>query len=201
MHLLTIDFLDGHQALHSAVFVLPKNAAFEAQQQLAVSTSTAPLAEQNHSCIAKRMADLSTIKVESIKTAGEPVPAEYRALLYEKLLAGIREEKGFSEVYRSGDDGSTAAQCPNDTLTLTLNSFKKGNAAVRASTGPIGMFIDATSLNVHVLVRRFDGSILLDQDITASKRGDSDSLNIAEKITKSVTKKLTKANRKQTATA
>ena len=65
---------------------------------------------------------------------------------------------------------------------------------MRASTGPVGFFVGATSLKFHALVRGLGGETLLDKDFKVSKRGDSESLDVTDKIAKSLSKKLKKAD-------
>jgi hypothetical protein len=195
--LLTVEFRDSSDAFHGAVFLLPKDEAVQAQQRLgslAVRTQVEP---QYRSCQSGTPIHPNTLTVDSIATVGEPIPAEYKVLLYEQLIQRLRKEAAFAHVYREGND-STAATCPEYNFTLTLNTFKKGNAALRASTGPIGFFVGATSLKFHALVRDAKGSTLLDKDFTVSKRGDSDSLDVTDKIAKELTKQLAKASKRQT---
>jgi hypothetical protein len=191
--LLTIQFRDEHNALHGAVFLLPKNEAVQAQQQFDSPEVRAQMEQPQAPCAAGRVVSPNSIKVASIATLGEPVPAEYRVLLYEELLLRLQQEGTFAGIYRDGDN-STAAACPEYTLTLTLSAFNKGNAALRASTGPVGYFVGATTLRFHALVQGLNGETLLDKDFKVSKRGDSESLDVTDKIAKSLSKKLKKAN-------
>jgi hypothetical protein len=120
------------------------------------------------------------------------VPDEYKVLLYEQLLLRIREEDTFLSIYRDGDD-SAAAACPEYGFTLTIGAFKKGNEALRASTGPVGFFVGTTSVKFHSVVQDRNSRKLLDKNFKVSKRGDSESLEIADKIAKSLAGKLRKA--------
>jgi hypothetical protein len=190
--LLTIEFRDERNALHGTVFLLPKNEAVQAQQQLGPQTAPAPVETPHGSCQTSGGAPPDTIQVAAIAVQGEPVPAEYRVLLYEQLLRQLRKEGSFTGVYRVGDDAPAAA-CPKYSLVLTVNAFKKGNAAVRASIGPLGFFVGTTTMKFHVQVQDLNRKMLFDKDIQASERGDSDSLNVANKIAKSLTKSLNKA--------
>lgn len=191
--LLTIEFRDQRNALHGAVFLLPKDEALQAQQQLGEQTSPHSTEPPQGRCETNGGVLPDSIKVAVITTPGDPVPAEYRMLIYEQLVRRLREEGRFTAVYRDSDDEPEAA-CPKYHLVLTLDAFKKGNAAVRASTGPVGFFVGATKLKFHVQVQALNGRMLIDKDLKASQRGDTDSLNIADKITKSLTKELEKAS-------
>jgi hypothetical protein len=194
--LLTVEFRDNADAFHGAVFLLPKDEAVQAQQQLGSLAIRAQVERPLPSCKTGASVHLNTLKVASIATAGESIPAEYRVLLYEQLVQRLRSGTIFAAVYRDGDD-SAAAECPGYNLTLTLDTFKKGNAALRASTGPVGFFVGATSLKFHALVQDAKGGTLLDKDFTVSKRGDSDSLDVTDKIARELTKELAKASKRQ----
>jgi hypothetical protein len=190
--LLTIQFLDDHNALHGAVFLLPKNEAILAQQQLG-SPGVRPRVDRPATFCREAPADHGkTMIVVPINTLGEPVPAEYRVLLYEQLLLRLRQKDTFISIYRDGDD-STAAACPEYSFALTISAFKKGNAALRASTGPVGFFLGTTSLTFHAVVQDRNGEKLLDKNFKVSERGDSESLNVADKIARSLAGKLRKA--------
>ena len=191
--LLTIEFRDEHDALHGAVFVLPKEEALQAQQQLNLPDVPTKVQPQQPACNAGGVVHANAIRVASIETPGEPVPAEYRVLLYEQLLLRLREQGTFAAIYRDGDDTPGAA-CAEYSFTLTLTGFKKGNAALRASTGPVGFFVGATSLTFHDRVQDANGSDLIDDDFKVSERGDTESLNVADKVARSLTAKLKKAS-------
>ena len=189
--ILTIEFRDQRGALHGAVFLLSKDEASQAQQQLGVPTSPHPMESLHGQCETNGVATPDTIKVGSIMTLGAPVPTEYKVLIYEQLLRQLRDAKRFTAIYRDGDEGPEAA-CPKYNLVLTLEAFNKGNAAVRASTGPVGFFVGATKLTFHLQVQGINGRIILDKELQASKRGDTDSLGIADTIAKKLTKELRK---------
>jgi hypothetical protein len=190
--LLTIEFRDQHGALHGAVFLLPKDESLQAQMQLGEQTSPHSIQPPHGPCETNGVVSADSIKVAAITTLGTPVPAEYKTSIYEQLVSRLRQEGRFTAVYRDGDDDPKAA-CPKYNVVLTLDAFKKGNAVVRASTGPVGFFVGATSLKFQVQVQARDGRMLLDRDLNASQRGDTDSLNIADKIAKSLTKEIKKA--------
>jgi hypothetical protein len=189
--LLTIQFRDEHDALHGAVFELPGNQATLAQQQLG-SFQVRPAADPAESSCRGFAAPGKTMIVSPINTLGEPVPAEYKVLLYEQLLLRLREKDTFLHVYRDGDD-SPGAACPEYSFALTIRAFKKGNAASRASTGPVGFFLGTTSLTFHAKVQNRSGAKLLDKDFKVSERGDTESLGVADKIARSLAGRLKKA--------
>ena len=190
--LLTIQFRDDHDALHGAVFQLPKNEAVAAQQQLGAPDAPAQTAQPMPSCPDVSATHGKAMVLAPIATLGEVVPDEYRVLLYEQLLLRLREKDTFLSIYRDGDN-SAAAVCPRYNFTLTVGAFKKGNEALRASTGPVGFFLGATSMTFHAVVQDKNGQKLLDKNLKVYKRGDSESLNIADKIAQSLAGKLKKA--------
>jgi hypothetical protein len=190
--LLTIQFRDDHDALHGAVFLLPKNEAVAAQQQLGSIDARLRVEQPKPSCPNGSTTQAKAMTIAPIATLGEVVPEEYKVLLYEQLLLRLREKDTFLSIYRDGDN-SPAAACPRYNLTLTIAAFRKGNEALRASTGPVGFFLGATSMTFHAVVQDKYGQKLLDRNFKVSKRGDSESLNIADKIAQSLAGKLKKA--------
>ncbi|WP_263418091.1 hypothetical protein [Terriglobus albidus] len=188
--LLTVEFRDAHDAYHGAVFLLPKLEALNAAKLFGSPLAQAKIEEQQHPCV-DGTAGMATLKISTIDAADVPVPTEYKVLLYEQLIRRLQADAGFGQVFRDGDRASGAA-CPMASLALSLSAFNKGNAAVRASTGPLGMFLGVTSLKFHVHLQDYQGKVLLDKDLKETERGDSDSLDIANKLAKSVTKKLKK---------
>jgi hypothetical protein len=190
--LLTIQFRDDHDALHGVVFLLPKNEALLAQQQIGSLDAHSHAEPAMPSCLESSAAPAKSMTVRPIATLGEEVPEEYKVLLYEQLLHRLQEQDTFLSIYRDGDD-SAAAACPRYNFTLTIDGFKKGNEALRASTGPAGFFLGATSLKFHAVVQDRNGQKLLDKSFKVSKRGDTESLEIADKIARSLAGKLKKA--------
>jgi hypothetical protein len=171
------------------VFILPKAEASAAKQQLGAPVESA-FAQQPHAPCQTYSAN--TIRVTSIAVQGEPVPTEYKVLLYDQLLDQLREQGIFAGIYRAEDD-SNAAECPQYVLTVTVDAFKKGNAALRASTGPVGFFVGTTSFKVQSRAEDSHGKVLFDKNFHVSERGDTESLNVTGKIAKTVTRNLKKA--------
>jgi hypothetical protein len=87
---------------------------------------------------------------------------------------------------------SHTAACPELVIRVKLTAFNKGNAVLRAATGPVGVFVGVTSLQVHLELSDPMGKKLAGKDLRASERGDSDSLDVADEIAKSVAKDLKK---------
>ncbi len=84
--------------------------------------------------------------------------------------------------------------CATYTLTLTVEEFSKGNAVLRASTGPAGLFVGVTKLTVRVQLRDSNGRVVLDKQVKASRRGDKESLNVASSEVTDIAKAINKTN-------
>jgi hypothetical protein len=187
---LTVEYRDGHDGLRSAVFVLRKAEALEIAGDMELglllhSPVVAPRVCNAHSSVA-------SIHLLPIQSAPEVMVApEYRALLYE----------GFADLparmlraNRILPDGEAGAECADYTLTLTVERFSKGNAVVRASTGPVGLFVAVTKLAVRAQLRNSNGTVVLDKEVRAARRGDSESLNAATTAVKYIAKEIKRAN-------
>lgn len=188
--LLTIEFRDKHDAYHGTVFVLPKGEADLALKQLAPTTSLL-IEEQPRPICSSSTVTPKTIRVAPIGSSELYLPREYRVILYEQLLNRLRQDTGFENAYRDGD-----LLCPEFNLAVEVKSFRKGNAMLRASAGFVGDVFGATILKLHVTLRDYQGEPLLDHNFRAMALGDSESLDVAAKIARSVDKKLRKRMKK-----
>ncbi|WP_263383576.1 hypothetical protein [Granulicella arctica] len=187
--LLTIEYLDQKGGYHGAVFVVPMASAkiLSARMTSHMSTTTNQLPEL---CERGPLGSASVV-VEPVMARGLELPAEYRALLYEGLIHELGESPSPATYIRAGDDdGGTA--CSTMKLRITVTGFKKGNQALRASTGPIGFFVGKTSVSFHLELTGTDGQNFLEKDMTNTKRMDSESLGVAESVAKAVAKKIRK---------
>ena len=190
--LLTIEYLDQNDGYHGAVFEVPKTQAVVAQQQIESRTVASPVIK-SHPC--NGPVTPNTVLVEPIATSGVDLPAEYRVLLYEQLIEQLRVSNGTGTVYRTGD---AVAPCAVRKLQLTVIAFKKGNEAIRASTGPVGFFVGATSVGFHLSIVDNGGVVLFEKSLKVSKHGDGDSLSVTRNLAKSVSKRLVKAEKSDT---
>ena len=184
---LTIEYLDQTGGYHGAVFEVPKTQVALAQQQFTAHIGPASAIE-SHSCGGSVVPN--TLLVEEIRSSGVELPAEYRALLYEELVDQLGVSNGASTVYRVGD---AAAGCSARKLQISVTAFKKGNEALRASTGPVGLFVGASSVTFHMTLVDSTGVILFDKSVKASKHGDGDSLSVTRNLAKNVSKCLAKS--------
>ena len=186
--LLTIEYEDPNGGYHGAVFYVPKLSAKILSDRAASQLSTM-VAKQPPACDGIPSSSTSIV-VEPIAARVE-LPAEYRVLLYEALIKELSDSKPPITYIRAGRTDAGAG-CSAMKLKITVTGFKKGNQALRASTGPIGLFVGKTSLSFHVELTSANGRCVLAKDMTDSKRMDSESLGVANDVAKSVSKKIRK---------
>ena len=193
--LLSAEFRDAKNEYHGAVFVLRPEDVPAVQRELSggitradIRTSAVP-AECPTGQVRKDTVRLAPIEVDG----GALLPDEYRVLVYEHLIKDLKGEKDMLAVYRDGDQ-DPAAQCAEFSLRLHVTAFKKGNPVLRASTGPLGMFVGTTSLSYHLTARTLDGTVI-DKEMKSSERKDADSLNVTKVMSHSIAKDLKKAEK------
>ena len=185
---LTIEYQDVHSGYHGAVFEVPKSQAEIAQQQL-MAFAVSPRQEPNTSgCNGGPTS--KTLLVAPIDESGLQLPAEYRVLLYEQLIAELRKSYVGGTVLRVG---SKADGCPAETLHVSVSAFKKGNEKLRSSTGPVGLFVGGTSVSFSVRLLDNAGAVAFEKRLKSSKHGDSDSLGVARDVAQSISKRLAKS--------
>jgi hypothetical protein len=185
---LTIEFLDVHSGYHGAVFEVPKSQAEIAHQQLTAFAASPHQETSAFSC--NQAAQPKTLMVAAIDEKGLQLPAEYRVLLYEQLVAELRKSYVSGTVLRVGDQ---AAGCPAETLHISVSAFKKGNEKLRSSTGPVGLFVGGTSVAFSAQLVNHAGAVVFEKSLKSSKHGDSDSLGVAHDVGQSVSKRLAKS--------
>jgi len=188
--LLSVEYRDPHQGYHGAVFVLPAKQALGLQQRI-LANITPPLATSAAACSDAPPISASVL-VAPIEVSGVDLPSEYRVLLYEHLITELKSRQPSDTYFRAGDI-SAGPGCTALTLHVTVNGFKKGNQALRASTGPLGMFLGATSISFEMRLDNVAGKTIFDSKRKKSNRRDSDSLNVARSIAKDISKKVGKA--------
>ncbi|AXC10015.1 hypothetical protein ACPOL_0648 [Acidisarcina polymorpha] len=188
--ILTLDFRDSRGGLHSAVFLMAKSDAFEASQTLQ-SNSVAVDAVQRPTGDCQSQAAVGAMGVTDIQAApGITMPAEYRAIMYEHLLSLPEDKTHTSTLFRIGD---ASGRCAPLSLSLQIVGLSKGNAAVRASSGPIGLFAGVTSIRVRVTVTEQSGRVVFTSVEKGTRRGDKESLNAAVSVADKIGKDLRKA--------
>ena len=185
--LLTIEYKDLKGGYRGVVFFVPKSAAKVLSDRLTSQLSTT-VPQQPQPCEGGSSSPTSVV-VEPIATSGVEIPAEYRVLLYEGLVSELSASTTAATYLRAGSFDAGAG-CSAMKLKITVTGFKKGNQAVRASTGPIGLFVGKTSVSFHVELTAADGHSVLTKDMTNSKRMDTESLDLAKSVAKSVSKRI-----------
>jgi hypothetical protein len=188
--LLSVEYRDPNQGYHGAVFVLPTKQALGLQQEI-LGKVTPPQSTPAAACPDAPPISASVL-VAPIEVSGVDLPAEYRVLLYEHLIAELKSRQPSDTYFRAGDI-SAGPGCTSLTLHVTVNGFKKGNQVVRASTGPLGRFLGTTSISFQMTLNNIDGKTIFDSKRKKSNRRDSDSLNVARSIAKDISKKMEKA--------
>ena len=187
--LLTIEYVDVAGRDHGVVFFVPNSSAQALSDRMSpqLSRTTPPLP---HACVEGASSPTSVV-VEPIASRGLELPAEYRVVLYEGLIAELRDSKG-PLTYTRASKSDAAPSCLGMKLQITVTAFNKGNRALRASTGPIGLFVGKTSISFHVELTAAGGYSALSEDMTNSKRMDTESLGVAKSVAKAVSKKIRK---------
>ena len=185
---LTIEYRDVHSGYHGVVFEVPKSQAEIAQQQLTAFAASPHQETTAANCT--EAAQSKTLRVAAIDEKGLQLPAEYRVLLYEQLVAELRKSYTRRAVVRVGDQGSS---CPAETLYVSVSAFKKGNEKLRSSTGPVGLFVGGTSVSFSTRLVDQAGAVVFEKRFKNSKHGDSDSLGVARDVARSVSKRLAKS--------
>jgi hypothetical protein len=132
------------------------------------------------------------VLVAPIQVSGVELPAEYRILLYEQTIKELKIKRPEENFLRVGDR-SAGPGCAALSLNITVTDFKKGNRALRASTGPLGLFLGTTSLSFDVSLKNVQDNTVFDAQIKKSDRTDSESLGLADAIAKNVAKRFDKA--------
>jgi len=122
--------------------------------------------------------------------SGVTLPAEYRVLLYEHLITELQARRP-SDTYFCAGDISAGPGCTTLTLHVTLDSFKKGNQVLHASTGH-WQVLRHTALSYRMTLKNVDGKTVLDSKQKKSNHRYSDSLNVARSAAKDISKTMRK---------
>jgi hypothetical protein len=189
--MLTVEFVDSQGRYHGSVFYLPGNEAEEALRNITPSQVA-----QNHA--ANPPCGVASIEPHSILvkqlTSGESdFPAAYRVLVYEHIIDRLRQVPA-SVVHRDGVADSRA-NCSQYTMRLSTTGFKPGSQVKRASMGPAGFFVGVTQVTLNLEITDANGTTVIHDQIKASQRGESESMNVIDKIAQQVVKKWAKAQK------
>jgi hypothetical protein len=194
--MLTVEFVDRQGGYHGSVFYLPANEA-EAALHNITPTPVAP-----HEVVAAACSTLSAkpnsilVKQPSFQQpAGAQIsfPPAYRVLAYEHIVDRLRQTPG-TEVRRDAvADGRD--NCAQYTMHLSFTAFKPGNQVMRASMGPVGFFVGVTQISLDLEIIDDKGATVLHEQVKATQRGESESMNVIDALAKQVVKKWTKEQR------
>jgi hypothetical protein len=183
--MLTVEFNDGHDGNHAAVFFLPANEAERALQKFALSPPSSPKVSET-TCTNDQV-EAKSVLVSTPNWDQAEVPAAYRALVYEHMIDRLRRTKEVGHVYREGEAESNSG-CPQYFVHISIATFKEGSSVQRAFLGPVGMFVGTTQMKFNVTFTDASGKLNTSQQITATMRGESESTNVADHVARSLAK-------------
>jgi hypothetical protein len=191
--MLTVEFSDTKGGYHGAVFLLPANEAERALQsfaQMPIVSREVQVAVCQGKPIRSRSVLVSAPAWDRVQ-----VPAAYRALVYEHLVDRLQHSSGVEHVYRDGENDGQSG-CPQYTVHISITGFKQGSQVKRAVMGPAGMFVGTTQMTFDATFTDASGKLTTNQQIKATVRGESESMNIANSVAKSLAKHYSSAQKK-----
>ncbi len=183
--MLTVEFSDTRGGMHSAVFYLPATEADHALKSLAKESLT-PRKPTEEGC-GTNPVDPGSVLVEIPNWDQVEVPAAYRSLVYEHVISRLKTAKEVGHVYRYGEVGRDS-KCPQYTIKIAIEGYKKGNQVIRAATGPIGMFASPTQMTFAVTYADVSSGLKKSEEIKASVRTESESTGVADAVAKKLAK-------------
>jgi hypothetical protein len=101
----------------------------------------------------------------------------------ESIVERLRKIPG-AEVHRDGQEN-----CSEYTMQLSMTAFKAGSQIKRASMGPVGLFVATTQMTLDLEVTDTRGTTVLHDQIGATQRGESESMNVIDTVARQVVKK------------
>ena len=184
--MLTIEFVDGRGGNHGAVFLLPAHEADRALDSFALAP--VPAQRPSNAVCANAAVEPNSVLVTIPAWDQAEVPAAYRTLVYEHVIARLRAAKGVGHVYSDGEVNSESA-CPQYIIHLAVKAFQEGSSVKRAAFGPVGFFVGTTHIAFDVTYTDASGKLHLSEEIKATIRGESESTNIADHVAKTLAKR------------
>jgi len=186
--MLTVEFVDSQGGYHGSVFYLPANEAEEALRAITPSAA-AHRDVPSDSCSIARVTP-NSILVKQPTVDNSEFPVAYRVLVYEHIIDRLRKDPG-ADVLR---DGVTEGRddCSKYTLRLSTTAYKPGSQVKRASMGPVGFFVGVTQITLNLEITDAKGRTVIRDQIKATQRGESESMNVIDKIAQQVVKKWSK---------
>ena len=189
--MLTVEFVDNRGGYHGAVFFLPRNQAEEALHNVTPSSATHSQASSG-SCSTTQVRP-NSIMVKKPASTQVDFPNAYRVLLYEHIVGHLRQDPG-TEVDRDGMIGGWG-DCSQYTMQLSMTAFKPGSQVKRASMGPVGFFVGVTEITLNLEITDTRGVTVFQDQVKATQRGESESINVVDKIAQRVVKKWAKEHK------
>ncbi|HEY2039680.1 MAG TPA: hypothetical protein VGG95_08440 [Edaphobacter sp.] len=183
--MLTVEFIDGSGGYHGAVFYLPGNEAVQALHAITPPPSAHHAVPNNIPCPVAQGTP-NSISLKQLSSSQPDFPIAYRALIYEHLVDRLEQAPG-TEVRRDRIDGQ--GNCSQYTMQLSITAFAPGSQVKRASMGPVGFFVGVTQITLNMEITDAKGAVLFRDQIKASQRGESESVNIIDKIAHQAVKK------------
>jgi hypothetical protein len=181
--MLTVEFVDSHGGYHGSVFFLPGN---EAEQALrAITPSGVEHHEVSSAPCSVAGGNANSILVKRPEFDQADVPAAYRVLVYEHVIERLRKVRD-TEIQRDGNEN-----CSQYTMQLSMTAFKPGSQVERASMGPVGFFVGTTQMTLDLQITDASGTAIVSDQIHATQRGESESVNVIDKMAQQVVKKWT----------
>jgi hypothetical protein len=125
----------------------------------------------------------SAIQIAMVEAGDVQIPAEFRYVVYERLVERVRASGVFQKVYRMGDH--TADAVPDLVVLHTkVDTFKEGSQTKRELVTVVG----ATKVDVTASVTARDGRSLMNQQITGRVRFFGENLGVTNDLAKRITK-------------
>ena len=201
--MLTVEFTDSHGSKRGAVFFLPAKEADRALQSFtlsALSPSPSPSTPPSLTPAAftpQKSSDTTcqngpvapgSVLVAVPNWDNAAVPAVYRSLVYEHVVDRLRATKSVGHVYREGESVAPGG-CPQYVVHLSVTAFKPGSSVQRAFLGPVGFFVGTTQMKFDVTISDTAGTLNVNQQITATMRGESESTSVADHVAKNIAKR------------
>lgn len=182
--MLTVEFVDGRGGYHAAVFFLPGNEAEHALHAITPS----PVAHHDISNAPCPIAKIKpgSISVKQLMSSQPDFPVAYRALIYERIVGRLQQTPGI-DAHRERIDGGE--DCSQYTMRLTTTAFAPGSQVKRASMGPVGFFVGVTQITLQMEITDAKGTTIFRDQIKTAQRGESESVNIIDKVARQVVKR------------
>ena len=186
--MLTVEFVDGQGNYHGSVFYLPGNEAEEAVRTI-TPIQVVHRDVPTETCSFAKVAANSILVKQPTANSSE-MPVAYRVLVYEHIIERLRQSPG-AYVVRDGVSESRN-NCSQYTMQLSTSAFKPGSQVKRASMGPVGFFVGVTQITLNLEITDAQGRTVMRDQITATQRGESESVNVIDKLAHQVVNKWTK---------